>query len=273
MWTHDKDEGIFISEKLRQATSIDKETLMEASRLSVLGKFNGSLNIQLRNRRSIALDETFTGSYQISTAISLSSVLKHLFAHVNVTKEAMMLDEDVVLFIINVTNDGNKLLMPLNVTDFLPENCSYINSSIRAKVNGQMVNWTIPSLDIGRTLSIKMRAKVDGGRRFYTNVVRVRATCKGSILVANNSTTFEAYYQPLPCCPGTEDLNTETMAVNASSIFNITPTSGTWGDWNPGKDFNISSNITECACFSDAYYDDMEKSMKDICCSSNYAVP
>lgn len=273
MWTHDKDEGIFISEKLQQAMSIDKETLMEASRLSVLGKFNGSLNIQLKNRRSIALDETFTGSYQISTAISLSTMLKHLFPHVNITKEAMMLDEDVVLFIINVTNDGNKLLKPLNVTDFLPENCSYINSSIRAKVNGRMVNWTIPSLDIGRTLSIKMRAKVDGGRRFYTNVVRVRATCKGSILVANNSTTFEAYYQPLPCCLGTEDLNTETMGVNASSIFNTTPTSGTWGDWSPGKDFNISSNITECACFSDAYYDDMEKSMKDICCASNYEVP
>lgn len=273
MWTRDKDEGLFIGEKLQYAFSVDKETSMETSRLSLLGKFNGSLNILLKNKRSISLDETFTGSYQISTAVSLYSTLKHLFPHVNITKEAVMLDEEVVLFIINVTNDGNKLLKPLNVTDFLPEGCSYINSSIRAKVNGQMVNWTIPSLDIGRTLSIKMRAKVDGGRRFYTNVVKVRATCKGSIIVANNSTTFEAYYQPLPCCPGTEDMKTETMAFNATSIFNTTPTNGTWGDWSPSKDFNISGNITECACFSNAYYDDMEKSMKDICCSSNYEVP
>ena len=67
-----------------------------------------------------------------------------------------------------------------------------------------MINWTIPSLDIGRTLTIKMRAKIADAGECYTNTVSVRAACEDGIIVASNSTTFEPYYQPLPCCPGAD---------------------------------------------------------------------
>ncbi len=266
MWTREKDKMLFISEKIQYATSVDKEAFMDESRLSVLGKFNGSLNMQLKNGKNAALDETFIGSYQIDTAIAVYTSPRHLYPHVNISKKAVMVGEDIVLFLINVSNDGNKLLKPLTVTDYLPDGCSFINSSIRAKPNGQMLNWTIPSLDISRTLTIKMWAKLDGQRSYYTNFVAVTATCKESILKANNSTTFEAYYQPLPCC--LDGYN----AINVTAMLNNT-TRGYWGEWNPPDAFNVASNFTDCACLSNEYYDALEKNMTQICCASNYEVP
>ncbi|MBN1234794.1 MAG: DUF11 domain-containing protein, partial [Methanotrichaceae archaeon] len=255
--------------------TVDKEALMEKSSLSLAGKFNGTLNMRLTEEKSLDLDETFVGSYQIDTAISVYTTPRHLYPHVNISKKAIMQDEDTVLFLINVSNDGNKMLRPLNVTDYLPEGLLFINSSIRAKVNGQMVNWTIPSLDIGRMLTIKMMAKVDGEREYYTNMVSVRAAYQISILEARNSTTFAAYYQPLLCCPGV-DLGVDAGAdskINATSIFNATTSEGYWGEWKPSPCFNITANMTECSCEADAYYDELEKDMAQSCCASNYGVP
>jgi uncharacterized repeat protein (TIGR01451 family) len=211
------------------------------------------------------------GSYQIDTAISVYTTPRHLYPHVNISKRAIMQDEETVLFLINVSNDGNKMLRPLDVTDYLPEGLLFINSSIRAKANGQIINWTIPSLDIGRMLTIKMMAKADGVREYYTNVVSVRAAYQESILEASNSTTFETYYQPLPCCP-TMDGGADSK-INATSIFNATSVDGYWGEWKPSPCFNISSNMTECSCQVDAYYDELEKNMTKSCCASNYEVP
>jgi len=271
--TKDAENGVFISENILYATSVDKEALMEKSSLSILGKFNGTLNIKMVNGPRIGLDETLVGSFQIDTAISIHATPRHLYPHVNISKTAVMLDENTVLFLINVSNDGNKMLRPLNVTDYLPKGCSFINSSIRGKANGIMVNWTLPSLDIGRTLTIKMRARVDGGRAYFTNTVRVRAAYKESIVEARNSTTFEAYYQPLPCCPGVGTGADADSKINATSLFNATPVIGYWGAWNPSPCFNITGNMTECSAESEAYYDELEKDAALCSCASNYEVP
>ncbi len=271
--TKDKEKGVLISKNIRYATSVDMESMMEKSTLSILGKFNGTLDIKMENGPRIGLDQSIIGSFQIDTAIGIHDMPRHLYPHVNISKTAVMLDEDTVLFLINVSNDGNKLLKPLNITDYLPEGCSFINSSIRAKTNGSMVNWTIPSLDIGRTLTIKMRAKIDGERVYYTNTVRVRAVCKETIVEARNATTFEAYYQPLPCCLGINDSADADNKINTTSLFNTTPTVGYWGSWKPAPCFDISGNMTECSAQSEAYYDEMEKDASLCSCASNYEVP
>jgi uncharacterized repeat protein (TIGR01451 family) len=271
--TKDEGTGVLISRDIRYASSVDMEGMMEKSSLSLLGKFNGTLDINMENGPGTGLDQRLVGSYKIDTAISIHAAPKHLYPHVNISKKAVMLNEETVLFLINVSNDGNKLLKPLNVTDYLPRGCSYINSSIRAKNNGSMVNWTLPSLDIGRTLTIKMRARVDGGRSYYTNTVMVRAAYKESIVEARNSTTFEAYYQPLPCCPGVETSVGADNKLNTTGLFNATPVTGYWGVWKPSPCFNISGNMTECSAESDAYYDEMEKDAGLCSCASNYEVP
>jgi uncharacterized repeat protein (TIGR01451 family) len=273
MLTKDEEKGVSISRDIRYATSVDMEGMVEKSTLSILGKFNGTLDLNMENGPNIGLDQTLAGSFQIDTAIGIHDMPRHLYPHVNISKTAAMLDEETVLFLINVSNDGNKLLKPLNVTDYLPEGCSFINSSIRAKTNGSMVNWTIPSLDIGRKLTIKMRAKVDGKQAYYTNRVVVRAACKGEIVEARNATTFEAYYQPLPCCLGEDGSADADNKINTTSLFNITPTVGYWGSWKPSPCFNITGNLTECSAESEAYYDEMEKNAGLCSCASNYEVP
>ncbi|MFA6372468.1 MAG: hypothetical protein WCW68_07570 [Methanothrix sp.] len=269
MLTKEGETGISIRKDIRYASSVDMEAMMEKSSLSLLGKFNGTLDINMENGPHTGLDQRLVGSFQIDTAISIHTIPLHLYPHVNISKEAVMLDENTVLFLINVSNDGNKLLKPLNVTDYLPDGCSYINSSIRAKTNGSMVNWTLPSLDIGRTLTIKMRAKVDGEHAYYTNIVSVRAISKESIVEARNSTTFEAYYQLLPSGVDTGADN----KINATSLFNVTPVTGYWGVWNPSPCFNITGNMTECSAESEAYYDELEKDAALCSCASNYEVP
>jgi uncharacterized repeat protein (TIGR01451 family) len=273
MRTHDDRTGALISKDIRYASSVDMETMMEKSSLSLLGKFNGTLDMDIRNYPNIDLDQTLTGSFQIDTAIAIHDMPKHLYPHVSISKAATMLDDETVLFLINLSNDGNKLLKPLNVTDYLPNGCSYINSSIRAKTNGSIVNWTIPSLDVGRKLTIKMRAKVDGSRTYYTNTVSVRAVCKDKIAEARNSTTFEAFYEPLPCCPGENDSSITDSKINMTSLFNTTPTFGYWGSWSPSPCFDITGNITECSAEVEAYYDEMEKNAGLCSCASNYEVP
>ena len=273
MLTKDEENGVLISKDIRYATSVDMEGMMEKTRLSILGKLNGTLDINMENGPNIGLDQTLTGSFQIDTAIGIHDMPRHLYPHVNISKTAAMLDEETVLFLINVSNDGNKLLKPLNVTDYLPNGCSFINSSIRAKTNGSMVNWTIPSLDIGRKLTIKMRAKVDSNQTYYTNKVMVRAVCKGEIVEARNATTFEAYYQPLPCCLGEDGSADADNKINTTSLFNITPTVGYWGSWKPSPCFNITGNLTECSAMSEAYYDEMEKNAGLCSCASNYEIP
>jgi uncharacterized repeat protein (TIGR01451 family) len=269
MWTKDPEEDLLISEEILYAHSMDKETLLEKSSLSTLGKFNGTMNLQMIKKGSfnVNLEQTLAGSYQMDTAISVASAPKHLYPHVNISKEAIMLDQKTVLFLINVSNDGNKPIKTLNVTDRLPKGLSFINSSIRAKANGQIINWTIPTLDLGRILTIKMRAKVDGGRRYYTNIVSVKGVSKDRVVEASNSTSFEAYYLPLARIPKAH------LEINPPGLSSVTPMERNWGDWNPSPGFNMTSNMTECSQEIDSYYDELEKNMAADPCACNYDVP
>jgi len=264
--TAEPEKGNFIQEKISQAVSIDQEASMDKTSLSILGKFNGTQELKVESGPEMGVEQTLKGSFLQDTSISIYSAPRHLYPHVNVSQNATMLDMETVLFWINVSNDGNKKLSRINVTDYLPAGLTFINSSLKAKANGQMINWSIPSLEISRTLTIKLRAKVEGENAGYINLVKVRTVSGEEVLEAECSLAFLAHYQPLPCC-------LENMtAINASWIFNATTIRDNWGEWNPSPCFNISGNTTECSALSDAYYDELEKNAGD-CCASNYEVP
>jgi uncharacterized repeat protein (TIGR01451 family) len=272
MWTKDPGTGLIISEAIRSAPYVNKETEMEKSSLSILGEFNGTMNIQLvkglhPKKEQISLDQTLVGSFRMDTSLSVFTAPKHLYPHLNVCKKAIMQDGDTVLFLINVTNDGNKLLKPVTVSDRLPNGLRFTNSSIRPEVNGQIINWTIPALAISRTLTIKLRAKVEDGRQWYVNLVSARAKYKDTVLEANNFTKFEAYYQPLPCCP-----KLPPDWINSTGSFNVTPIMAEWGAWKPAPCFNVSTEDIDCFAEIDEYYNELDRNLSS-CCASNYEVP
>ena len=272
MRTRDPEKGLVISEVIRSAPYIDLEAEMEKSSLSILGEFNGTMNIQLvkglrPKKEEIRLDQTLVGSFRMDTSISVFTAPRHLYPHLNISKKAIMQNEETVLFLINVTNDGNKLLKPVTVSDRLPDGLMFINSSIRPEVNGQIINWTIPALDISRTLTIKLRARVEDGRQLYVNVVSAKAMYKDTALEAKNITRFEAYYQPLPCCPGMDE------RINVTNLFNVSQMQRNWGGWKPPACYNMTGNATDCYQEIEDYYDELDQGISKTCCASSYEMP
>jgi len=272
MQTKNPEMGLVISEEIKSASYIEKEAEMDLSSLKFIGSFNGSMDTAILHgigpdNEKVRLEQSFVGEFNIDTAISLHPEPLHRYVHVNIEKKAIMQEDNIVLFLINVTNDGSRPLKKLDVSDRLPLGLSFIDSSQRAEVDGQFINWTISSLDIGRTMTIKLRARVENGRQIYDNYVSVSTGYNDTRIEAENHTLFEAYYQPLSCCP---ELPSEWNYW--SSGLNATPTNAEWGSWKPAPCFNLSTEVIDCFVEREKYYDELDRNLSS-CCASNYDVP
>jgi len=267
--TKDTSTGLKLSEDIRSASYINKDAWMTTSTLSFMGEFNGSMDIMAlmhpQRFETDRIDQTLIGKYTINTAITGYNVIGYFYPHVNICKEAIRVDENTMLFLINVTNDGNGLLRSLNVTDRLPDGMIFINSSLRPDINGQFVNWTIPTLDIGKTLTIKLMTNIENDRYPYRNAVEVTAQYNGHILTASNSTYSTPYYPPYGFIPAPQKV------ANLSKVYNNSTVHGHWGDWNPPACYNMTSKAPNCFKEIDEYYNDLDKMDSDGC--SPYEVP
>lgn len=273
MITRDLANKLILSERLRSASYINKDAWMDTSSLSFMGEFNGTMDLRAvmnprgKDKDTKEIDQSFIGSYQISTAITAYNILKYNYPHVSITKEAVREDESTILFLINITNDGNGLLKTLYITDQLPRGMIFISSSLRPEISGRIINWTVPSLDIGRRLTIKLRAQSEDNSRPYTNIATVTAQYNGHTLTASNFTSFTPNY--LPCCFGRYPKEVAYLA----KVFNTSIVQGQWGEWRPSPCFNVTSNETDCFRAIDDYYNDLDKSESECCAASSYEVP
>lgn len=270
MWTKDPETGLIISEEFRYAPYIDKVSGMERSSLSLMGEFNGTMNIELAKgsspkKESHYLDQSFEGNFKIETAISVYASPKHLYPHLSVSKKAIMAGEDTILFLINVTNDGNQPLEPVKVSDFMPDGLAFINSSIRPEIEEQIINWHIPSLDVSRTITIKLMAEVKNNSYPLINRVGVQAQYQDRILTANNSTKVDLDY--LSCCPSIG------QSTNLTGIFEANKIQGSWDDWKPSSCFNLTSETKDCFEQMEDYYSALDKAACLTDCASPYEVP
>ena len=258
-----------MSEDTRSASYINKDAWMTTSALSFMGEFNGSMDIKAMMRPQRLeidqIDQTLVGNYTINTAITGYNVIGYFYPHVNICKKAIRVDENIMLFLINVTNDGNGLLRSLNVTDRLPDGMTFINSSLRPDINGQFVNWTIPALDIGKTLTIKLRTNIENDRYPYRNAVEVTAQYNGHILTASNSTSSTPYIPPYGFVPAS------LKTAYPANVSNNSTVKGHWGEWNPPAYFNMTSRAPNCFKEIDDYYNDLDKIQSEGC--SPYDVP
>lgn len=260
MVTKDPKLKTFISEKIGYATLISKETEMGPSYLSILGKFNGTMDVKAalvpKKKQQIDLvEERLIGSYQMDTAIAIYTNPRHLYPHISIAKKAQKVDEHTILFLINVTNDGNKRLNKINVTDRLPDGMLFFNSTLRPKVEGQNISWSILSLDISRTLTIKLRVTVNETYKRYVNRVNVTASYKEELLNATNSTSLVP--EKMICCLET------TPAPGALAYSNATEQAWTepgWGPWKPAGCINIAAGeFEDCFKAIDDYYRDLDR--------------
>ena len=204
MRTSNPDIGATISERIGSADDIKKETLMQDATMALLARFNGTADIRAvqqinpRAKENVSIDQTFIGSYELDTTIAINQGPIYIRPHINVTKEVLKQDDYTALFRINLTNDGNKTLGPIYVTDSLPEGLIFIDSSLRPDTTGRDIRWSLPILQIGGKQSITLRASIkDTGSKFI-NRVNVSAQFNGGVVTARAACGFVLDW--LPCC-------------------------------------------------------------------------
>ena len=243
MWTRNPDIGAIISERIGSADNIKKETLMQDATMALLAQFNGTADIKAvqqtspKAKENVSVDQTFIGSYKLDTTIAINQGPIYIRPHINVTKEVLKQDDYTALFRINLTNDGNKTLGPIYVTDSLPEGLTFINSSLRPdEITGREIRWSLPMLQIGGKQSITLRASIkDTGSRFI-NLVDVSAQYNGGVVTARAACGFVLDW--LPCCL------TERPVLRPHE--NVPPNANyVGGSWVPPKSFNLSLNLSE----------------------------
>jgi len=192
-----RGKGSVICERIDSADHIEKETVMDSDTMTIVGEFQGEAEITVVEKtgstenEKIRVDQTLRGRYNITTSIGIYGIPTYLTPHVNVTKEAAMLDEDRVLFIINVTNDGNKALGPVYLTDTLPEGLTFVNSSLRPVIVGPRLVWTFPSLPIGGLQTVELQTVLEGTGTL-ANLVNVTAEYGGGNVTAEASSEVVA---------------------------------------------------------------------------------
>jgi uncharacterized repeat protein (TIGR01451 family) len=241
MRTSDRTIGATISERITSARDIKKETKMQGSSMAILGEFNGTAEIKAvqqtnpKGKENLRVEQTFTGRYKLDTAISINKGPTYLKPHLNVTKKALKQDETTVLFRINVTNDGNKTLGPIYVTDVLPEGLTFINSSLRPDAAGNEVRWSLISLQIGGKQSITIRARINETASRFINRVNVSALYSGGVVNASAACGFVLDW--LPCCL------IERVPAKKVEMENASPYSGQ--AWAPPKFVDMMSNVSE----------------------------
>ncbi|VVB64889.1 Uncharacterised protein [uncultured archaeon] len=149
----------------------------------------------------------------------------------------MKQDDYTALFRINLTNDGNKTLGPIYVTDRLPKGLTFINSSLRPdEITGGEIKWSLPMLQIGGKQSITLRASIkDTGSRFI-NLVDVSAQYNGGVVTARAACGFVLDW--LPCCL------TETPAPKPHENVPL-DANYVGGSWVPPQSFNLGLNLSE----------------------------
>ena len=149
----------------------------------------------------------------------------------------MKQDDYTALFRINLTNDGNKTLGPIYVTDSLPEGLTFINSSLRPdEITGREIKWSLLMLQIGGKQSITLRASIKNTGSRFINLVDVSAQYNGGVVAARAACGFVLDW--LPCCL------TEKPVIRPHE--NVPPNANyVGGSWVPPQSFNLGLNLSE----------------------------
>lgn len=198
--TKDRARDLALMESISQAPYMRMESELGRSTLSMLGEFEGRGEIRATMGRpeTIRVEQDLAGRYSIDLAMSVYAVPKHLYPHINITKTAVPVDETTVLFIINVTNDGNEPLRDVVVRDVLPEGLEMINATLRPVIEGRCINWSIPVLEISRRMEIRMFASMEPEMDIFENRVNVTARAERVDVSAEASARFNREW--LSCC-------------------------------------------------------------------------
>ncbi len=219
-----------------QGDYILKEALMDSSSLAMTSEFSGMGSIKAASGKESAdreqIDETFLGSFILDVSLGISRVPEHLCPHLNLTKRIVRLEGNRVLFRINITNDGNRTLAPLEITDRLPSGLTFINSSLRPEVDGQNILWRLLSLPIGETKTLDIQTRWDDSHPEVLNEVEALGYYGNQTITAKAGCAFPDLYR----CPLYECKAKDSKMASSSQ----------GNTWKPSPCMGIEANLSGC---------------------------
>jgi len=211
------------------------ESLADRQSLSWSGSFAGAGSIEAFVKETslqeeIDLEESFWGEYQMNMALGIHDLPEFLGPHLSVSHNACWSDEKTVQFSINVTNDGNRTLAPVEITVALPEGLSFTNSSLRPQIGGRNLSWSWLSLPIGNTCTIELYARWDGLQPLQPCQILARGGYGGRWTESSYS------------CPAGKFRSPPELATDGGK----TEAGFSAGMWRPPPCMQIGMNLSSC---------------------------
>jgi uncharacterized repeat protein (TIGR01451 family) len=154
----------------------------------------------------IDMDEQYSGEFKIGRKIALTGVSRYDVPHITVWKDGRLtyglvkkVNATIAEYTITMINDGSRSLGPIYVRDTFPAGTQFIDSSLRpVEQTAEYANWTVVSLGIGSTNTIKLRLNVTEEAGDLMNVVEATGWHSTGQTVGRNISVMERAW--LPCC-------------------------------------------------------------------------
>jgi uncharacterized repeat protein (TIGR01451 family) len=202
-----------ISEKYSSLEYLKKDTVsLGLNEMKTNATFNGiadfrAASVGVNGSDAIDNEERYVGEYSINRHVLMTGSSKYDYPHVTVTKEGERKSEwfnrvnsTIGDYTITITNDGNRALAPIYVSDFFPPGTEYISSSVKpTTLTERNANWTILHLGIGNSLSINLKLNItEQAPDNVLNCVQVSGVAGESIVASTNCTSLDSAW--LGCC-------------------------------------------------------------------------
>jgi uncharacterized repeat protein (TIGR01451 family) len=261
MWS--RSPTSFIGEEFSSASRLKKEATAASLReLESKSSFSGRSDLRTVYGRNYGLnrslqvdqDETLIGDYKVERKIVISKGSMYDEPHLYLCKDGRLVN-DVAVYTITITNDGNAALGPIFLQDLFPAGARFINSTLRPlQIGKNSSNWTLVHLAIGDSIKIGIDLNIKKCPGDVVNRALVVGNYStGSVNAQNLSvidrawlggcapTPTEAPVQPLSSCACLQE---ETSISNETEYFD--PVQLPWADEGEG------SCPLNCPAFEDA---------------------
>jgi uncharacterized repeat protein (TIGR01451 family) len=180
----------YISEEFSQANYLNKSTTANGLRemkteADISGKARFSIaEMESSNDRenNVDLYDKYIGRYRISRNIQIGGPARFDEPHLSIsmTDNAESAGSTLIDYVITVTNDGNRALGPIYITDIFPRYAQYVYSSLRpSELNRSIVRWTLLNLGIGDSSTIELKLNMTEYADSLVNRVKAMVSTPG----------------------------------------------------------------------------------------------
>ncbi|NBK25437.1 MAG: DUF11 domain-containing protein, partial [Spirochaetia bacterium] len=212
-----------ISEKFSSLEYLKKDSVaLGLNEMKTNATFSGiadfrAASVGVNSTDEVDNEERYVGDYSINRHILMTGVSKYDYPHITVTKEGVrksewfnLINSTIGDYTITITNDGNRALAPIYVTDFFPSGTQYISSSVKPTgLTASAANWTILHLGIGNSLSINLKLNItENAFDNVLNCVQVSGVTGETVVSSTNCSSLDAAW--LGCCQS--DVSVEKIA-------------------------------------------------------------